>query len=159
MPQYRCAPFKAQKGFTIIELMMVIVVLGVLVGIALPAYQDYVRKSNRSVAKGKLLELSSLQEQYFGDYKVYANTLDLFFGFGEAQAGADTSFNFVDKDDDDAIYVFTVATSAVGGVDRMAYTLTATPKAGSIQAADTECASFSLTDTGARSATSDECWD
>lgn len=150
---------RREGGFTLVELMMVIVVLAILVGIALPAYQDYIRKSNRAVAKGKLLELASMQEQYFGDYKVYANTLDLFFSFGDAEVGVDSGYTFVDKDSTDSIYTISVTTSAVGTIQRMAYTLTAVPRTGSSQAADSHCASFSIDNTGLKTATHADCWD
>jgi len=148
------------RGFTLIELMMVLVVLVILVSIALPSYRDYVLKSNRAVAKGKLLELAARQESFFADNKVYSNTLDAFLGLGTVNARVDSNYNWVPVASADGIYQVSVATAAVGGVDNMAFTLTATPV--NSQARDSgKCAAFTLTDTGQRGATGSlglDCW-
>jgi type IV pilus assembly protein PilE len=148
-------------GFTLIELMMTIVVLGILIAVALPGYRNYVLKANRAVAKGKLLELGTRQEQYFGDNKIYSNTLDVFLGLGTTNARVDANYNWVPVASTDGIYQLSVVTAAVGGVNHMAYTLTATPV--NSQGDDSgKCATLTLTNTGQRGATGSlgmDCWD
>ena len=61
---------RKNKGFTLIELMIVIVIVAVLLAVALPAYQDSVIKSNRSAGRGILLDVASRQEQYFINNKM-----------------------------------------------------------------------------------------
>jgi len=61
-----------QRGFTLIELMIVIMVVGILVGIALPGYQDSVRKSRRSAAQAAMLDIANRQQQFMLANRVYA---------------------------------------------------------------------------------------
>ena len=68
------APGKVQ-GFSLIELMVVVVMVAILAAIAIPAYQDNVLKGKRSDAKAALSEMASLQEQYFMDNKTYTSTM------------------------------------------------------------------------------------
>jgi len=65
-----------QSGMTLIELMIVVVVVGVLLLVALPAYQDSVLKSNRNVGRAVLMEVMSRQEQFFINNKRYADNLE-----------------------------------------------------------------------------------
>ncbi|MEH6617468.1 MAG: type IV pilin protein, partial [Porticoccus sp.] len=63
------------RGFTLIELMIVVAIVAILVGIAMPNYREYVLRSNRAVAKGALLEVASRQEQYFLNNRSYTHLL------------------------------------------------------------------------------------
>ena len=62
------------RGFSLIELMTVLVIIGVLAAIAYPAYQDYVRRANRSTAQAFMMTIASRQEQYLLTNRSYAST-------------------------------------------------------------------------------------
>lgn len=94
-----------QKGFTLIELMIVIVIVGILAMIALPAYQDYARKSRRADVLTKLMDAQLLQEKWRANNLKYATTA--------ASVGAPSS--------DFYSFVIVAATNS--------YTITATPTA------------------------------
>lgn len=66
---------KSSKGFTLIELMIVVVVLGILAKIALPAYQESVKKGRRAAAQSHLMEIAQREQQYLLDARAYASTL------------------------------------------------------------------------------------
>ena len=60
-------------GFTIPELMIVLVIVAVLAAVALPAYQGYVVKANRGAAQAYLMEIAQKQQLYFNDTRTYAS--------------------------------------------------------------------------------------
>jgi type IV pilus assembly protein PilE len=59
------------KGFTLIELMVVVAIIGILAGIALPAYQNYTKSSRAQEATGNLMSMKTAAEQWFADNKTY----------------------------------------------------------------------------------------
>jgi type IV pilus assembly protein PilE len=62
------------RGFSLIELMTVLVIIGVLAGVAWPSYQDYVRRANRAAAQTFMMAIASRQEQYLLTNRSYAAT-------------------------------------------------------------------------------------
>lgn len=132
-------------GFTLIELMVVVVIVAILAAIVYPSYQDSVRKSRRAEAKALLNDAAARQEQYFTQNKQYASTL--------------TALGITNPDSPGGWYRLSApAVTTVGG-QNVAYTLRADPR--NAQTADTRCGSFTLTSTGVRGATGTApttCW-
>ena len=68
--------FRAKdKGFTLIEMLIVFTLIGILVGLALPQYQNAVKKARESVLKDTLFQLRKLIDQYFSDKGKYPASL------------------------------------------------------------------------------------
>jgi type IV pilus assembly protein PilE len=60
------------RGFTLIELVIAIAIIGVLVVVAYPSYIKYVARSNRAAAEAYMLEVSAMQQRYLVDARGYA---------------------------------------------------------------------------------------
>lgn len=63
---------KAQKGITLIELMVVIVIVAILAAIAVPSYSEYITRSNRRAAQAAMMEIATQQHQFFVANRAYA---------------------------------------------------------------------------------------
>lgn len=63
------------KGFTLIEVMITVAIVGILAAIAYPSYIDYVTKSGRAEGVAAVMEVANLQEQYYLDNRTYASDL------------------------------------------------------------------------------------
>jgi len=68
---------RSQRGFTLIELMMVVAIVAILLTIALPAFNDQVIRGHRAAAKTEMLEISNRQQQFLLSDRAYANTATL----------------------------------------------------------------------------------
>jgi len=66
---------RVERGFTLPELMIVLVVAAIIAAIAFPSYQEQVRKGRRAAATAALIDAASRQEQYFLDNKTYTTTI------------------------------------------------------------------------------------
>lgn len=110
---------KTQKGFNLIELMIVVVIVGVLAAVAIPSYQSHVIKGKRSAAQGFMLSIAAREEQYLLDARTYANSLTTLGLTQPAETAG--KYNF-------AVTVATLATDPtyVAGVALPQYTITAT---------------------------------
>ena len=132
------SPFcKANKGFTLIELMVVVVILAIIASMAIPAYAEHIRRGSRAQAGAALLEnAQSLQ--------VFYNTTNTYTGatlpWTQSPAGSSAKY--------------TIAMVPTGG--GIGFTLTATPTF-----SDTNCGNLTLTSTGVKGVTSGDvryCW-
>lgn len=134
------------SGFTLIEVMVVVAIIGVLVGFAYPSYMEYVRKSNRADAKVALNDTAQRLQRCFTTYSAYNN----------ANCSAATAYNGgASTATPEGFYSITAAINAT------TFTLTASPVAGTTQANDAKCTAFTLSHTGARGASgsdADNCW-
>ena len=75
---------KTWQGFSLIELMVTVAIIGILVGIAVPSYSNYVQKSRRTSATTALLDLASREAKYYSTNNVYTTSMT---NLGYASAG------------------------------------------------------------------------
>lgn len=68
---------KSQKGITLIELMIVVVIVAILASIAVPSYSAYIVRSNRRAAQATMMEIATRQHQFFAANRAYASAADL----------------------------------------------------------------------------------
>jgi type IV pilus assembly protein PilE len=68
---------KRSTGFTLIELMSVVVIIAVLTMVAYPAYQSFTVKANRAEAKSYLMDVAQKEHLYFNDTRTYAEEDEL----------------------------------------------------------------------------------
>ena len=125
------------RGFTLIELMIAIAIIGVLVRLAIPTYQNYIVRTNRTEATQFLIDLANRQQQYLMDARKYASTL------AELNVTAPTEYSKYYVATDASIFT-TVNNSATPPT----FTLSAVPKTGIPQAKD---GTITITSTGVKS--------
>lgn len=141
------------RGFSLIELMVVVAIISILASIAYPSYTQYVMRSNRQAARAMLLQVADRQEQYFLDNRSYAATLtDL--GYANAVIA-------IDKDGQLSTTTTPKITYRVWVTNRTAttYTLSAAPE-GIQSERDADCGALSLASSGLRtqSGSATNCW-
>ncbi len=64
---------KQQKGFTLIELVVTMVIVAILAAIAIPTYRDSIRKSKRRAAQSVMMDYASREQQYFVANRVFGD--------------------------------------------------------------------------------------
>lgn len=112
-------------GFTLIEVMIAVAIIGILAAIALPAYNDYIRRGQIQEAFGFLSDYRTKLEQYYQDNRNYGST-------GTTCATDSTASAWSNFAPSSAKYfAFTCATNtAAGDTTQQSYTVTATGNAG-----------------------------
>lgn len=126
-----------QAGFTLIELMLVVALVGILAAMAYPSYQEQVRQTRRAEVAAVLLENAQLLERHFTRHGSYAEGAAALVSQSPAAGQA----------------VFVISSALTADT----YLLTARAVPGGILAADA-CAHYSLNQAGQRMPAEIKCW-
>lgn len=143
-----------QAGFTLVELMIAVLIVGILAAIAVPAYQDYVFDSRRSSCAAALTGLAQHMERHYTENTSYEEA-----AAGGANTGAPATYSDSCPVDGGSTEYYDLRITAA---TQSAYTLQAQPK--NVQS-DDKCGTLTMNQAGNRGITNadsgvtvDECW-
>ena len=142
-----------QKGVTLLELMVVVVIIGIIAAIAYPSYTQFIVKSKRAASSSVLLQVADRQQQFFMDNKQYATKLST-LGFAADDFMINDDGTMVSASNSRRTYKITLS-----GATATAFTVEAIPQL--VQASrDSDCGTMTLTSAGAKgqSGSGDNCW-
>ena len=117
-------------GFTLVELMVVVVILSIIVGIAYPSYRNYMTQTRRSDAQSILTQVANNEEKFFSSCNRYTTTMN-----AGTIPGCD-GLGYSNNLSPDGHYQGTIGATTIAGAGTIAtaFTATATPVAGGLQA-------------------------
>ena len=131
---------KKTRGFTLIELMIVVAVLSIIVAVGYPSYMEHVKKSRRAEGMGQLLELADRMERSYSDRGTYPTNISEVY-----VATTDNGFY----------------TLSIVSADNVSFTVSAAPTSLGKQNTD-KCKTFTLTSLGQKSISgsvpNSQCW-
>jgi type IV pilus assembly protein PilE len=102
---------KTQKGITLIELVVVILIIGILASIAVPSYREYVMRGHRRAAQAAMMEIATQERQYFVANRVFATAAQLGYSLPPE---VDRNYDYTITVGVGAVPSFTINFTAVG---------------------------------------------
>jgi len=156
MNTHPCKVSNRWSGFTLIELMIVVVLISIVLGLSIPGYRQYVQRADRADATSDMLRLAAAQERFYLQNGSYATNAQL-------AAAPPAGLGFTGNKTQRGYY-----TVAITLANANRFTATATATAGGKQSDDDDCVTFRINESGLREAadsggsftvaSAEKCW-
>jgi len=135
---------RTARGFTLIELMVVVSIIALLFFVALPSYQSSMLRAHRSDAQSILMDISAREEKFVAQNNTYTTEISAATGLNLGSVNSKNGY-------------YSLAVSACGGgTIASCYLITATATGGQVN--DTDCTTITLSSAGVKSGSTANCW-